>query len=111
MFYFSIMKDIKKLLGKRIKELRKERNLSQDQLSELVGIDSRSISHIENGDSFPSKSLLEIAKALNVSLPDLFEFEHLKYDVKYKKNYIINSLDNISNADLDVLFRIIKSMN
>ncbi len=105
------MKDIKKLLGKRIKELRKERNLSQDQLSELVGIDSRSISHIENGDSFPSKSLLEIAKALNVSLPDLFEFEHLKYDVKYKKNYIINSLDNISNADLDVLFRIIKSMN
>ena len=105
------MKDIKKLLGKRIKELRKEKNLSQDQLSELVGIDSRSISHIENGDSFPSKSLLEIAKALNVSLPDLFEFEHLKYDVKYKKNYIINSLDNISNADLDVLFRIIKSMN
>ena len=111
MFYFSIMKDIKKLLGKRIKELRKERNLSQDQLSELVGIDSRSISHIENGDTFPSKSLLEIAKALNVSLPDLFEFEHLKYDFKYKKNYIINSLDNISEADLDILFRIIKSMN
>ena len=104
------MKDIKKLLGKRIKELRKEKNLSQDQLSELVGIDSRSISHIENGDTFPSKSLLEIAKALNVSLPELFEFEHLKYDAKYKKNYIINSLETITESDLDLLFRITKSM-
>ena len=110
MFYFSNMKDIKKLLGKRIKELRKEKNLSQDQLSELVGIDSRSISHIENGDTFPSKSLLEIAKALNVSLPELFEFEHLKYDSKYKKNYIVNSLETITDSDLDLLFRITKSM-
>lgn len=59
------MNDIKKLLGKRIKELRKAQGISQQQLAELANIDQRNLSHIECGDTFPSRVLLEISSALN----------------------------------------------
>ena len=45
------MKDSKVLLGGRIKELRKIRGFSQEQLSEMVGVDSKHLSRIEVGRS------------------------------------------------------------
>ena len=42
------MQSVKDLFGKRIKELRKARNLTQEQLAELVDIDTRNIIKIEN---------------------------------------------------------------
>lgn len=72
------MQNTKVLLGQRIKELRKARGLSQDQLSEKVGIDSKHLSRIELGKSFPYMETLEaIASALEVEIKDLFEFYHL----------------------------------
>lgn len=71
------MKTTKELLGARIKELRKARGLSQDQLSEKVNIDPKHLSRIEVGKSYPSLNTLEkIAKALNVEIKDLFEYMH-----------------------------------
>jgi transcriptional regulator with XRE-family HTH domain len=71
------MKTTKELLGARIKELRKAKGLSQEELSEKVGIDSKHLSRIEVGKSYPSIDTLErIANALNVEIKDLFEFMH-----------------------------------
>jgi transcriptional regulator with XRE-family HTH domain len=65
------------LLGARIKELRKQRKLSQDQLSEKVDIDPKHLSRLEVGNSFPSLDTLDnIAKSLGVEMKDFFEFEH-----------------------------------
>ena len=75
------MNTIKKLLGKRIKKLRTAKKLTQEDLADILGTDQKHISNIECGVTFPSQLLKEIAKALNVSLPELFDFEHLKYDV------------------------------
>ena len=44
------MESIKNLFGKRIKELRKERSLTQERLAELIGIDTRNLIKIENGE-------------------------------------------------------------
>lgn len=46
--------DNKKLLGKRIRELRKNRGIKQEQLAEMVGLEPTSISNIENGYNYPS---------------------------------------------------------
>lgn len=71
------MKTTKELLGARIKELRKVRRLSQEQLSEKINIDPKHLSRIEVGKSYPSLDTLEkIAKTLNVEIKDLFEFMH-----------------------------------
>ena len=44
---------VKDLFSKRIKELRKAKNLTQEQFAELIGIDPRNIIKIENGQTFP----------------------------------------------------------
>ena len=48
-------------------------------LAEMVGIDPKSLSYIENGRNYPTHENLEnIAKALNVKPKVLYDFEHHK---------------------------------
>lgn len=59
-------------LGERIKELREQRDLSQEQLADLVGVSQSKISHCEKGVrgiSFPLA--IKIADALGVTTNDL----------------------------------------
>ncbi len=67
--------DNKKLLGKRIKEIRKRNNLSQEKLAELATIEATSISNIENGRNYPSFITLEkILKILKTDFIEIFRF-------------------------------------
>lgn len=104
------MDETKILLGKRIKDLRKNRNITQERLAELIGIEKRNLSNIENGHTFPSKFLPKIAQAFNLTLPELFDFEHLKVDRKYMAEYIIKTLDVVSDNDITIVYRLLKSM-
>ena len=73
------MSKIKILLGKRIRELRKERNITQEKLSELAEIEIPSLSNIENGKNYPNSETLEkLARALDVMPYELYIFEHLR---------------------------------
>lgn len=104
------MKDIKKLLGTRIKELRLELNMTQEQLAETANVDIRTISNAECGATFPSKCLLEIADALKVKLPELFDFEYLKYDDAQKIKYVTEKLNNLTSQEIEIVFRVVKAM-
>ena len=69
--------NLKKLLGKKIQEIRKSRHLTQETLAELVEIDTSSISHIENGKYYPSAENLEkIMQILNIKPSEIFNFEY-----------------------------------
>ena len=62
------------LLGERIRALRKEKNIKQEKLAELVDKATEHISFIERGERAPSlELLLDLARALNVSLPYLLD--------------------------------------
>ena len=62
-------------LGARIRELRKERNLTQFQLGEMAGSDHNYIYEIENGKKSPTiDTLCRIADALDVRVNDLITF-------------------------------------
>lgn len=104
------MNDIKKLLGKRIKELRKSQGISQQQLAELANIDQRSLSHIECGDTFPSRSLLDLAKVLNIELKDLFDFEHLDVTIETMSAYIKENIDHLPKESIIALYRMVKAL-
>ena len=59
--------NIKKSIGKRIKELRKVRHLSQEQLAERIDINQNALSYIETGENFFSAETLEkLINALRV---------------------------------------------
>lgn len=104
------MKELRNLLGKRIKELRQEKNLTQEELANLMNVDYKSISRIELGYSFPSRTLPNIANALNVSMPDLFDFDHIKEDLDSKKEYIKKAVDELPEEKVNIVYRLIKSM-
>ena len=56
-------------IGRRIAETRKEKGLSQMQLSELTGITSKNIANIEAGKyNTEIDTLAKIAKALNCKI-------------------------------------------
>lgn len=69
--------DTKKLLGKRIKELIKEKKLSQEKLAELIEVEPTTLSNIVTGRNYPLLSTLEkILEVLNVDFMDVFNFQH-----------------------------------
>jgi transcriptional regulator with XRE-family HTH domain len=62
------------LLGRKIREVRLERALTQERLAELCEMHHNHISSVERGITNPTfMALLRIARALDVSLNDLFE--------------------------------------
>lgn len=70
--------DIKKLLGKRIQEVRRSKNLTQEYMAELIGIETVSLSNIERGKYYPTaENLNKIIDILNVEPEELFTFKHL----------------------------------
>ena len=67
--------NLQQKLGKKIKTLRNEAGLSQEQLGELTDLDRTYISDIERGKRNPSlKSLEKLAKALKISISDITNF-------------------------------------
>lgn len=57
----------------RLKSARTEKNLSQQQLADLVGVSRQTINAIEQGDYNPTIRLcISICKALDKTLDDLF---------------------------------------
>ena len=63
-------------IGEFLKELRKEHNLSQEQLAEKFNVSSRSISRWENGNTMPDISvMIELADFYDIDIRDLLRGE------------------------------------
>lgn len=62
-----------KRLGNRIEELRRKRGITQEQLAEKAGLHRAYFWDIENGRNISIKTAYRIAKALDVSLSELFK--------------------------------------
>lgn len=54
--------DNKKLLGRRIKELIKQKNISQEKLAEIVDIEPTALSNIVTGRNYPLMKMLKNPK-------------------------------------------------
>lgn len=98
----------KSLLGKRIKELRKFANLTQEKLAELIFIETSTLSGIESGRHFPSLATLEkISSVLNTDLKNLFDYHHLN-NINEKKQFIIDNIENIEEEKLSFVYEYIR---
>ena len=63
-------------IGKRIRTIRQERNMTQEQLAEKVGVGVTHISHIETGSGIPSlQVLIDIINTLDCSADELLCIE------------------------------------
>jgi len=69
------------LLGQAIKEARKKRNLTQEQLGKLVGVQKAQISKIENNlTDARFETILKVFRALNAKIN--FNVELLNQEMK-----------------------------
>lgn len=100
----------KELLGMRIKEFRENRKFTQDKLAEMVGIDPKHLSRIENGRNYPSFETLEkILDSLNVSYEDIFNYSHfIERDEMIKKINV--KLLNINSDKLTFIFKMVNEI-
>jgi transcriptional regulator with XRE-family HTH domain len=61
-------------LSQRIEQLRKSKDLTQEELAEKAGLHRAYFWDIENGRNISIKTAYKIANALGVSVKELFEF-------------------------------------
>ena len=105
------MIDLKKKFGKKLKELRKKANLSQEVFAEKIGISPRNLSKIETGVTFPNViNIQKISQILNCSEVDLFDFGYYE-DSEYLRNEIMSMVKGFNNEQIKKLYRLIKIIN
>ncbi len=69
--------------GNRLKKIRKEKKITQNQLSKALGVAQSTIANYENNTRFPVEStLVELADYLNVSLDYLMGLRNQKNEIK-----------------------------
>lgn len=101
--------NIKIQLGKRIKELRLKKKLTQEQLAEMIGVGERNLSKIECGNNFiTSNTLSQLLLALEVSAKYLFDFE-TQQDESFLKKELINAIKN-NEIDIKLLYKFYQSI-
>ena len=60
------------MIGKFLKELRKEKNITQEQLADKLNVSGRTVSRWETGNNMPDISILvEMAELFDVSIPEI----------------------------------------
>lgn len=97
--------DTKKLLGKRIKDLRKSAGLTQEKLAELIDIETGSLSGIESGRHYPSlPTLVKIANNLNIEINSLFKFAS-DVSTAEMKNCIIKNIDRLDDKTIAFIYK------
>jgi len=98
------------LIGKIIKKLRLERNLTQEEVANHLGISFQSISKWERGDGYPDIEMLpSLANYFEISVDDLIGMKEISKPKKYdeinelwadnnKKGFHLNNINLMKEA-------------
>lgn len=98
-----------KEFGKKLKQLRLQANMSQEELAEQVGVATKTVSYWENAHNPVSLGKIPaIADALNVPIYKLFIF--IDTDDKLADKDYITLLQSKTGEELNTLFNIIKEL-
>lgn len=100
--------DTKELLGKRVRELRTKRGLTQERLAEMADIDVKYLGSIERGTENPTIGTLQkLAEPLSVKIHQLLTVEHNVRGEKLLRKRIIQRLEECDEKELQVIVKLI----
>ena len=91
-------------IGKFIARMRKEKNMTQEDLARILGVTNKTISRWENGNYMPDLSLLKpLSEVLDISLNELLSGEK---DISVQKaNENISNITNYSNLVINKVLK------
>lgn len=102
-------------LGRKIAKLRKQRDWSQDQFAEKVGVHGRHVSRWETDKSKPSiEKIRRIAELFGTNAEELIkengdEFVFKEQDKAFLKH--IKEIENLNEDDKEIVIRLIKALS
>ena len=98
-----------KLIGKRVKEVRTEKGISQADLAERCKTSAQYLSQIENGRKQASlQTLVSVAEVLGVSLNELLSGNQVNNPAEYQRD-VLQIFVGCSSYEKRVLFELLRS--
>lgn len=89
-----------KKIGGFLRELRKESGLTQEQLSERLGVTNRSVSRWENGTNMPDFDLvIELANLYNITIEEFLDGERKNNMIEKEKEETLLKVAEYENND------------
>ena len=102
------MSNQKELLGKRIKELRKQKGYTQDYLAEKLKIEPRQLSKLETGKHHPSfETIIALLETFDITFEELISFEHLNSANDIRKT-LLKDIENIDDSKIQNVYKILR---
>ncbi|MFC1866526.1 helix-turn-helix domain-containing protein [Thermodesulfobacteriota bacterium] len=99
------------LLGRRIRALRNAKGWTQQELGSQADINYKFLGEVERGQQNPSfNTLVKVAAALGVELPELFRFEHEILDRKKIETRIKQLLKTMPDENLRQLLLMLQTL-
>ena len=87
-------------IGSFLRELRKEKELTQEQLAEKFGVSSRSVSRWENGNTMPELGILvELADYYEVDIKEIIDGERKSEIMKKEEKDTLRKVADYAEAE------------
>lgn len=101
-----------KKIGSFLKELRKEKGITQEEFAEKLNVSGRSVSRWETGSNMPDISLLiEIAEFFDVSIPEIINGERKSEIMNEEVKEVAGKLSDYANAEKETLIKNIRTQS
>ena len=91
---------VQQKIGQFLRECRKEKGITQEQLAEMLGVTNRSVSRWENGSNLPDLDILiEMADYYDVELRELLDGERKSEKMNKELEETVLKVAEYSNED------------
>ena len=98
-----------KKIGSFLKELRKEKGITQEEFAENLNVSGRTVSRWETGVNMPDISLLvDIAEFFNVSIPEIINGERKSEIMEKEVKEVAEAMSNYAAAEKSVILKRVK---
>ena len=98
-----------KKIGVFLKELRKEKGITQEEFAENLNVSGRTISRWETGANMPDISLLvEISEFFDVSIPEIINGERKSETMNEEVKEVADKLSDYANAEKETIIKNIR---
>ena len=102
--------DKAKLIGKRIKELRRASGLSQERLAERIGMDAKYLGFIEQGRGNPTLQVfIKLAETLKIDVDLLFNYRWAAMSDAELRKRLHELIDRASGETLQEIAILVRS--
>lgn len=101
-----------KKIGSFLKELRKEKGITQEEFAEILNVSGRTVSRWETGSNMPDiSSLVEIAEFFDVSIPEIINGERKSGIMEKEVKEVAEAMSGYAEAEKASLLKKAKTVS